>query len=353
MEIKSYNLSRLSNLNKHNGEIQLCSTKRFYLIGNGFDLHHHLPTLYSDYKQFAKEIDSDFVEKIDSILHELGYGSEEIDLWSSLEEYLGYFTDSEYDQHFDNALDSSETDMDRAGYYDDPKFFADEKANELKNERIGVRKYLKEWIDSIRIKNVVKDPFLLLSPKAFYLNFNYTKTLEYVYGIDSSKLCYIHVKNDEYILGHNRKRDLPFPNPDGHVVYPDGEEEFDDDIRHVQVKESLNEAYNDIFDEYYKNSKQLIKNNATFFKNIEDAELIYIMGLSLGKEDHVYLEYISSHAKKCKKIIVYVRKRTDIDKMDVILQKKNPSIKISYKIWSRAYEWIYKIKMFIRSLIHR
>lgn len=331
----------------------MCSTKRFYLIGNGFDLHHHLPTRYSDYKQFVKEIDSDLVEKIDSVLHELGYGCKEIDLWSSLEEYLGDFTDSEYEQHFDDALDSSETDMDRAGYYDDPKFFADEKANELKNERIGVRKYLKEWIESIRVEDVVRDPFLLLSKKAFYLNFNYTKTLECIYGIDSSKLLYIHVKNNGYILGHNRERNLPFPNPDGHIVYPDGEEELDDDIRHVQVKESLNEAYNDIFNEYYKNSEQLIKDNTTFFKNIEDAELIYIMGLSLGKEDQVYLEYISNHAKKCKKIIVYVREHTDIDKMDVILQNKIPSIKISYKTWSRAYEWTYEIRKFIRSLNHR
>lgn len=331
----------------------MCCKKKFYLIGNGFDLHHKLPTRYSNYKQFVDERDPDLVENIDSILNELGYGENEIDQWSFLEEYLGKFTESDYDHHFDDALDSAETDMDRAGYYDDPKFFADEKANNLRNERIGVKKYLKCWIDSISIKDVIRDPFLLMSKRAYYLNFNYTKTLEYVYGISASNLLYIHIKNGEYILGHNQKRDIPFPKPDSNIVFSNDEEDYDDDIRHVQVKESLNEAYNDIYDEYNKNSKQLIKNNAKFFKNVENADFIYIMGLSLGQEDRVYLDYISKHAKKCQKIVVYVRKRIDIKKIDSILRDKFPSFKISYKTWPRAYEWICKIRMFIRSLKER
>lgn len=77
------------------------------------------------------------------------------------------------------------------------------------------------------------------------------------------------------------------------------------------------------------------------------------MGLSLGQEDRVYLDYISKHAKKSQKIVVYVRKRIDIKKIDRILRDKFPSFKISYKIWARAYEWIYKIRMFTRSLKER
>ena len=35
----------------------MSNSKTIYMIGNGFDLHHFLPTSYHDYKKYLDSID--------------------------------------------------------------------------------------------------------------------------------------------------------------------------------------------------------------------------------------------------------------------------------------------------------
>jgi len=62
--------------------------KKIYLIGNGFDLHHDLKTKYSDFKAFLLRKNSILVNKIDEIFSDKGWGRDEIEFWSILEEML-------------------------------------------------------------------------------------------------------------------------------------------------------------------------------------------------------------------------------------------------------------------------
>ena len=47
--------------------------KHLYIIGNGFDLHHHIPSNYSDFKEWLKENDIDTLCKIEEILAKNNY----------------------------------------------------------------------------------------------------------------------------------------------------------------------------------------------------------------------------------------------------------------------------------------
>ena len=65
----------------------------------------------------------------------------------------------------------------------------------------------KDWVDSIDIAKAGKVRELPVECK--YLTFNYTETLEVIYGIPASNILHIHgsrILDNEYIIGHNNFR---------------------------------------------------------------------------------------------------------------------------------------------------
>lgn len=57
--------------------------KNLYLIGNGFDKHHDIPSGYWDFHEWLKKNDSELVEQIDELYDYNG------DLWGNFEVELG------------------------------------------------------------------------------------------------------------------------------------------------------------------------------------------------------------------------------------------------------------------------
>jgi hypothetical protein len=237
--------------------------------------------------------DSLLVEIVDEIFFERGYGSNDIELWSSLEEMLETLSCfDEYDL-YQEAFDNSEWDMDRASYWHDPKYNADEKSKELLVP-LELKKYFDKWVDSLDLLNIDKDNKFRLTKNSFYLCFNYTETLQKVYEIPEECILHIHGrKGKEYILGHNGKESLPYKG-DLWEPYDDGSGQLtsDEDIRSVEVKQSINDTYLYLFRSYYKNSLTLIEQNLQWFDNFKNTNNVIIMGLSIGNEDKVYLRKI-------------------------------------------------------------
>ena len=42
--------------------------KHLYIIGNGFDLHHHIPSSYNNFKEWLEDNDIDTLYKVENIL---------------------------------------------------------------------------------------------------------------------------------------------------------------------------------------------------------------------------------------------------------------------------------------------
>lgn len=305
-----------------------------YVIGNGFDLHHWLPTSYKDFKVYLTVKNKDLVNTLDSILSEKGFNPDDIETWSKLEQFLSEFPNMDFEKLFDYAFDSSESDSDRAEYWNTPGNIAQEETSKICNILVSIKDSFKEWIELIRIENVKRDKTLFFPSDAFFLNFNYTKTLESVYNIPENRCLHIHQKENEYVLGHNQEKDPPYLNPDNPALNENGNLVSDDpDVRFVDVRHALNAAYEFVYGEYFKNSAKLLQENAAWLNCVSNAYEIVFMGLSMGNEDFPYLDFISRKARNCDKIKVYYHTQQDLLHMSVILSCKFPKAKIDFLRW--------------------
>ena len=99
---------------------------RLFIIGNGFDIHHSLPTRYANFRDYVKNVDFLVFSTIEEILNCYYYG-EDISDWNEIEDKLRLFQDMDYYEILDNEVMSSvETDDDKAWYWDSAKLIADE-----------------------------------------------------------------------------------------------------------------------------------------------------------------------------------------------------------------------------------
>ena len=132
-----------------------------YIIGNGFDLYHGLPTSYKDFYEFGK----DLLDEIEEF-YKLDISS--AIPWSDFENALGefdwkLFRDAQYnpdptDKDFEikeayGALDEQQARAD--GYVED------------------IKEYYQRWVEEIDIQSVER--VLTLEENSYFITFNYTR----------------------------------------------------------------------------------------------------------------------------------------------------------------------------------
>ena len=286
-------------------------SESLYIIGNGFDLHHSLPTSYGDYKSFLQKRDPNLVHRMDELLQVNGIAEKDIKQWSNLEEYSRHFPELDFESLHDDAFDASEQDMDRASYWDDPPYIAANYVKAWIDFYNAFTAHFKESIDSIDVSMACKDEKLDIDSDASFLNFNYTRTLEILYNVPANNMLYIHVNKGNYVFGNNQAKSIPYPNPEGLYIDEDGRETSDEDIRNVEVKKVLNGAYSVIYETYFKNSESLIQENSRWFSRISGCKRIVFMGVSFGKEDAIYFDFIFQNAKNCDEWLFYCHSEGD------------------------------------------
>ena len=178
-------------------ELKKVDKTTLIIIGNGFDISHGIKTRYSDFRNWLlSQKNNNQVALMDTFF------SNERDVWGNLEAALG-----EYDEggvlsycrpdegfDFDHSLSSA------ACVEDSPNDIFLPVLEDFKDR-------FKEWVDSIDLIGVQKEKSL--PADALYLTFNYTDTLETIYGIPPQNIAHIHGSRqlkDEYIIGHNNTR---------------------------------------------------------------------------------------------------------------------------------------------------
>ena len=265
------------------------SIKRLYIIGNGFDMHHDIESSYKKFKEWL-EANQDKYNALYLIETHFHIDSE---FWCDFENNLSKF----------NVADFSE--MEAREYY--PDFSSDHFAREidaaayqsgLDFEMITkeIQTAFQDWIHDLNQPDYNKK-IILNKKDSYFINFNYTKTLENLYRIPSVDIFHIHgcVDSDEkFILGHGNtiSSDVALSS------YPDLPDNCE---TKVQIEAFYQDNYDPIYDDVVettvhhvntllrKDVEGIIANNFYTFERLCNLEEIHIYGWAFSSVDIPYL----------------------------------------------------------------
>lgn len=282
--------------------------RKLLIIGNGFDRAHSLPTSYEHFKKYLsnlireydgldkreecinlKEIPRSTIPNIHTgngviadykqerkiiywLIDNVAKKKHNIK-WSKLENYLGQL-------RFNKVI---------------RKWGKDEFDMQCLSDSIGdISGFFFEWINTIDLSAAQKmEPYMSLinGKRDIALSFNYTETLEYVYGMDASNICYIHGQRETDILLQQKKSMRPFGKNNSHLVVGFGSK---------YVRNSRQANKKSLLMSLYKDTESIIYNCNEFFNRIADAEIkeIYSLGFSFSDVDMPYIEKICDVLRK-------------------------------------------------------
>jgi len=261
-----------------------CRSRTLYIIGNGFDLHHNIKSSYCNFKKYIERVDNQLFELIDEYL-------QIEDNWSDFEEALSSVDIDTLTQRAGDFLVSYSAEDWSDAYHHDYQYEIEEVTRKLS---FKLKQYFEEWLTLLKIpkKKDIEKKLLQLDKSAKYLTFNYTHTLQKTYKIKKSNVLHIHGalgKSKKIILGHNW-------NPANKTYLHDQRDPEDLDPR---VSEG-NEIIESYFRTTFKPTKEIIKNNKSFFSKLNKVRKIIIIGHSISQVDILYFKKISKKIKKSK-----------------------------------------------------
>ena len=273
-----------------------------YIIGNGFDLYHGLDTRYQSFAKYLAKVDSQIYGYF--LLY---YGLPDIsENPVNDDDYAQWarFEDALADLDYEQVLEDNSDLIARPGSPD----FRDRDWHSFQIEMEMILERLTTELISIFnsfILNVVYPPSLddkkiRLKPDSLFLSFNYTKTLEKYYGIDSQNICYIHGKSIDkdslVVLGHGTDpKNFEEKDPDPPKGLSDEELAEWREYMSDQYDYSYQSAKSEILSYYtqaFKNIDTIIKNNNTFFNGLKDIKEVYVLGHSMSQVDVGYFKVV-------------------------------------------------------------
>lgn len=177
--------------------------KRLFIIGNGFDLAHGLPTKYLDYRAFLKSSpeNDDFCMRMENTY---GLGEFTDYWWRDFETNLGVgdVFEMDFEMMAESTIDDMITDAGEEMYdIESTLRYHFEPYYNFMNE---LNKTVLQWVESIDITSV-KPIFKRINAKDnYFFTFNYTDVLEDVYNIPIDRICHIHgsATDESVMMGH-------------------------------------------------------------------------------------------------------------------------------------------------------
>lgn len=250
-----------------------------YIIGNGFDLYHGLPTSYAAFHHYVIDHCNDLENDLEEYFR---LRTNDKYLWTNFEEDLGTFEwKSFFDQHNDlDIMDDNFRPSFAYGLEDEIR----EQADVLKD---SIKKAFCDWIDTVDISGVKRK--YEFAANNYLISFNYTMTLEEMYGIEPSRILHIHgdVVNDpgELIFGHNA------------VLEEEAELHENDDSNRMLFSDSEGAAKS-LFHQFFKPVEETIINNSKNFDSLKNLKNIYVLGHSINQIDIPYFIQINNRSKE-------------------------------------------------------
>lgn len=252
---------------------------KLYVIGNGFDLWHGLPTSYRQFYEFAKET-------LDELENYYLFDVTQVGPWCDFENSLGAYSWSEfYDAH--NHIDVQSESF-RPSYV----YCLEDGLREQADQHVdAIRESFREWVDGIDISAVERR--LALTENALFLTFNYTSTLESVYGIDDENVLHIHGRSetfDELIFGH------------GETMEEEPELDENGDSNRTMFSDSQGAAKYPFY-ALQKPVLEILESNKIFFDSLIHISEITVIGHSLNKIDLPYFRKLAASAPNARWIV--------------------------------------------------
>lgn len=260
-----------------------------WIIGNGFDIAHGLNTKYNNFKEFLNEYNPDLKNVLED-------GCNDSDLlWSRFEEALGYL---DYDYLLDVYRDEVDIGLDSPGLC----------AHNMIQTIVDIRRTLEslpdalnEWISTIDVTDIDQLPLIntyMIDSDNYFINFNYTNTLECVYNIDYTHIYYIHgsqYHEDLLVLGHaGPVYPSNYDEVNGDVIYSPSEQaaidfSMDELIELDDEKECIREMLR-------KDSHESLHNLNQFLERYgSQINRIISFGFSYGEADMLYIRSIINY----------------------------------------------------------
>ena len=264
--------------------------RKLFIIGNGFDRAHDLPTSYNNFHEYLQETYPEADEDNESVpgfsignhgdiqfceeevagylMHLLNDSSNKN--WSNFEEALGHLD-------FGDVFFSLSEDLDGDG---DPNpwhtaYNNEDLASTLAECVPMLKSFFSDWIDTIHLdhtRGIWEFASLITPDQDLFLNFNYTRTLETVYG--AKHVCHIHgVQGGDILVGHG----------EGALF---GEDHFSPYIGCEDGLEQLHRIFR-------KDTEGALRVHQPFFRSLTaDISGIYSYGFSFSKVDEIYIREI-------------------------------------------------------------
>jgi len=247
--------------------------KRLFIIGNGFDLLHGLPTRYKDYHQYLLQNGESWMAN----MLEFYFGNETKAkrnlLWSDLERALGIY---KVEDIYSFICEGHSLDLDHLMQSNG------EVEAEVEYHFVKIcetfQETFKSWCQSIDLSVIKKKEGLSFLADDIFLTFNYSDTLERVYNLKDNQVLHIHGRastGDNLIIGHNKPATMP---------QNIKEDFYDHEANYKEIVETINKLE--------KKTRRIISANRSFFDGLDTVDEIMVIGHSMADVDLPYFKEV-------------------------------------------------------------
>ena len=257
-----------------------------FIIGNGFDIAHGIKSSYKYFKEYINEYETDiFVEnntELSFCYRNIGLnGYHEVEWEDGLSVVEMAINEASPDvewSQFENTLGELdfESRLEEDGESDDWAKEENERRIQALLKSVEIMKEIfARWVEQLDTKKNVKVDFKrLIKEDDFVLNFNYTDTIENIYGVKNNVLHIHGKKGEQIIVGHGRSMES--------FDYLDY---FASGVGLMELKARLRKNVEDILKE---------KRTIDFLNKIEKAnvEKVFSYGFSYSDVDMPYMKEI-------------------------------------------------------------
>lgn len=241
---------------------------RLYVIGNGFDRFHEIPSDYADFAGYLEAVDPHTLRTIQR------YFEVDENFWGTFEARLADFD-------ADLVMDDAEgflapygaDDWSDAGHHDYE--YEIEQVTRALTSTLYAR--FREWVGSLPSATTATTPRLgTLDRGARFLTFNYTHTLETLYQIPSNQIVHIHgqIGDPMLVLGHGWERT--------ERLSSQVHEETD-----VRIAGGY-ELIDDYFARTFKPTAEILATHQAWFNSLRDVDEVHVLGHSMSDVDLPY-----------------------------------------------------------------
>jgi hypothetical protein len=257
---------------------------KLYILGNGFDLWHGLPTSYGDFYESARDV----LDEVESYFH-LDLSSK-ASPWHDFENSLGTYNWCNLYSEHDN------TDVRSEGFKPSHVYSFQDELVERADELVdSIQAQFQDWVEGIDVSAAPKR--IVFDPTSRFITFNYTPTLQLAYGVEDKDILHIH--------GRVGKGELSF----GHGVHIEEEPEFD-----AESGESNRTMFSDAeasakypLHAFKKQVETIISKNRSYFTSLMDVAEIVVIGHSLNDVDLPYFREIANCTPACRWVVYCFR----------------------------------------------